>query len=147
MFYCNSLAFTMNVRKLISGSATFSKSSVNVWKFLVHLLLKPGLENFEHYFASLWDDCNCMVVWIFFGIAPNSLGLEWKLTFSSPVAIAEFSKFVGVLGAAPKVPEDLRIEVCNIVQEVVKKTIPKKRIWMKAKWLSVEALQIVEKRR
>jgi len=88
-----------------------------------------------------------MVVWIFFGIAPNSLGLEWKLTFSSPVAIAEFSKFVGVLGAAPKVPEELRIEVCNIVQEVVTKTIPKKRKWMKAKWLSEEALQIVEKRR
>ena len=42
------------------------------------------------------------------------------------MAIAEFSKFVGVLGAAPKVPEELRIEVCNIVQEVVTKTIPKK---------------------
>ena len=41
----------MDVRKLISGSVTFSKSSVNVWKFLVNLLLKPGLENFEHYFA------------------------------------------------------------------------------------------------
>ena len=38
---------------LISGSSAFSKSSLNIWKFMVHILLKPGLENFEHYFASL----------------------------------------------------------------------------------------------
>ena len=58
-----------DVGKLISGSSTFSKSSFNVWKFTVHVLLKPGLENFEHYFASVWDECNCVVVWAFFGIA------------------------------------------------------------------------------
>ena len=38
---------------LISGSSAFSKSSLNMWKFSVHLLLKPSLENFEHYFASM----------------------------------------------------------------------------------------------
>ena len=38
---------------LISGSSAFSKSSLNIWKFTVHTLLKPGLENFEHYFASV----------------------------------------------------------------------------------------------
>ena len=38
---------------LISGSSAFSKSSLNIWKFTVHVLLKPGLENFEHYFASV----------------------------------------------------------------------------------------------
>ena len=38
---------------LISGSSAFSKSSLNLWKFMVHVLLKPGLENFEHYFASM----------------------------------------------------------------------------------------------
>ena len=54
---------------LISGSSAFSKSSLNTWKFMVHILLKPGLENFEHYFASVWDGCNCSVVWTFFGIA------------------------------------------------------------------------------
>ena len=39
-----------------------SKSSLNIWKFMVHVLLKPGLENFEHYFTSMWDECNCAVV-------------------------------------------------------------------------------------
>ena len=43
----------MDVGNLISGSSAFSKSSLNIWKFTVHLLLKPGLENFEHYFASM----------------------------------------------------------------------------------------------
>ena len=38
-------------------------------KFLVHVFLKPCLENFEHYFASVWAGCNCVVVWAFFGIA------------------------------------------------------------------------------
>ena len=54
---------------LISGSSAFLKSSLNIWKFMAHVLLKPGLENFEHYFASVWDVCNCVVVWAFFGIA------------------------------------------------------------------------------
>jgi len=43
----------MDVGNLISGSSAFSKSSLNIWKFLVHVLLKPSLENFEHYFASV----------------------------------------------------------------------------------------------
>jgi len=54
---------------LISGSSVFSKSSSNMWNFTIHVLLKPGLENFEHYFASVWDECNCVVVWTLFGIA------------------------------------------------------------------------------
>ena len=57
------------VGNLISGSSAFSKSSLNIWKFKVHVLLKPGLENFEHYFANVWDESKCMVVWGFFGIA------------------------------------------------------------------------------
>ena len=43
----------MDVGNLISGSSAFSKSSLNIWKFMVYILLKPGLENFEHYFASI----------------------------------------------------------------------------------------------
>ena len=44
---------SMNVGNLISGSSALSKSSLNILKFSVHVLLKPGLENFEHYFASV----------------------------------------------------------------------------------------------
>ena len=58
-----------DVGNLISGSSAFSKSNLNIWNFMVHVLLKPGLENFEHYFTSMWDECNCAVVWAFFGIA------------------------------------------------------------------------------
>ena len=59
----------MDVGNLVSGSSAFSKISLNIWKFSVHILLKPGLENFEHYFTSVSDECNCAVVWAFFGIA------------------------------------------------------------------------------
>ena len=44
-----------DVGNLISASSAFLKSSLNIWKFMVHILLKPSLENFEHYFASLWE--------------------------------------------------------------------------------------------
>ena len=43
----------MDVGNLISGSSAFSKSNLNIWNFMVHILLKPGLENFEHYFAKV----------------------------------------------------------------------------------------------
>ena len=58
-----------DVGYLISGSSAISKTSLNIWKFTVHVLLKPGLENCELYFTSMWDECNCVVVWAFFGIA------------------------------------------------------------------------------
>ena len=48
--FFNNLAYVGN---LISGSSAFSKSSLNIWKFMVHVLLKPGLENFEHFFTSV----------------------------------------------------------------------------------------------
>ena len=67
---------------LISGSSAFSKTSLNVWTFMVHILLKPGLENFEHYFTSVWDECNCVVVWAFFGIA---FLRDWNENWSFPV--------------------------------------------------------------
>ena len=58
-----------HVGNLISGSSVFSKTSLNIWMFTVHILLKLGLENFECYFTSVWNECNCVVVWAFFGIA------------------------------------------------------------------------------
>ena len=48
-----------DIDNLISDSSAFSKSSLNIGKFSGHVLLKPGLENFEYYFASMWDECNC----------------------------------------------------------------------------------------
>ena len=51
-----------DVGNLTSGSSAFSKSNLNIWNFMVHVLLKPVLENFEHYFASVRNECNCAVV-------------------------------------------------------------------------------------
>ena len=56
-----------DVGNLISGFSAFSKTSLNIREFTVHVLLKPGLENLEHYFTTMWDKCNCVVGWPFFG--------------------------------------------------------------------------------
>ena len=74
MFFWNFLTFLVIQRMLaiwflVSLPFLAETSSLNIWKFTVHVRLKPGLENFEHYFASLWDEWTCVVVWAFFGIA------------------------------------------------------------------------------
>ena len=66
----------------ISGSYAFSKSSLNIWKFTIHILFKSGLENFERYFASMWNECNCAVVWAFFDIA---FLWDWNENWPFPV--------------------------------------------------------------
>ena len=58
-----------DVGNLISGSFAFSKSSLNIWKFLDHILLKPSLKDFEHDLASMWNEHIWMTVWTFFGVA------------------------------------------------------------------------------
>ena len=58
-----------DVANLICGSSAFCKTSLNIWMFMVHVLLKPGLENFKHHFMSVWDESNCAIVWAFFNIA------------------------------------------------------------------------------
>ena len=93
-----------DVGNLISGSSAFSQSSLYIWKFLVHILLKPTLKDSKHYFLSMWNMCNCAVGVNILWLCP-SLGLEWKLTFSSPVATAEFFKFAGILNGALSVPQ------------------------------------------
>ena len=71
-----------DVGNLISCSSAFSKSILNIWKFMVHILLKPDLKHFEHYFASMWDECNCVVVWAFFGIV---FFWDWNENWLFPV--------------------------------------------------------------
>ena len=71
-----------DVGNLISGAFAFSESNLNIWKFSVHILLKSSLENFDHYFTSMWNECNCEVVWTFFGIA---LLWEWNENWPFPV--------------------------------------------------------------
>ena len=72
----------MDVGNLISCSSAFSKSSLNIWKFTVHIPLKPCLENFEHYFASMWNECNYVVVWTLFGIA---FPWDWNENWPFPI--------------------------------------------------------------
>ena len=74
--------FSTDVRNLMSGSSAFSKSSLNIWKFTFYLPLKPDLENFEHSLASVWDECNCAIVWTFFGIA---FLWDWNENWPFPV--------------------------------------------------------------
>ena len=77
----------------------FLKSSLNIWKFSVRVLLKPNLENFEHYFARVWNECICVVVWRFFGI---DLLWHWNENWPFPVLwpLLSFSRFAGILSAA-----------------------------------------------
>ena len=88
----------MNVGDLISWSSAFSKSSLHIWKFLVYVLLMPSLEDLGHYLASMWNECNCAVVWTFFRIV---LLWDWNENWPFPILWpAEFSKFTGILSAA-----------------------------------------------
>ena len=102
-----------DVGNLISGSSAISKSNLNIWKFTVHVLLKPGLENFEHDFTSVWwwvQLCGSLsILWHCL-----SLGLEWKLTFSSPLTTAEFSKFADTLSAALSQHHLLGLEIAQL---------------------------------
>ena len=104
-----------DVGNLIPGSSAFSKSSLNIRKFTVYVLLKPGLENFEHYFTSVWDEYNCDIVWAFFGIAflwdwnenwPFP-GLWPLLSFPNLLAI-ECSTFTNLLKKNVQIFKDVR---------------------------------------
>ena len=77
-FFCD----PADVGNLISGSSAVSKSSLYIWKFWVHVLLKPSLKDFEHNLASMWKECNCMVIWTFFGIA---FLWDWNENWPFPV--------------------------------------------------------------
>ena len=82
MFFWNSLAFSMIQRMLAIWSLVPLPFLKPAWTFTVHVLLKPGLENFEHYFSSVGHECNCAVVWAFFGIA---FLWDWNENWPFPV--------------------------------------------------------------
>ena len=70
MFFWNSLVFLYdpaNVGNLISGSSAFSKPGLGIWKFLVHVVLKPSTQDFKHDLTSVGDESNCPMVSTFFG--------------------------------------------------------------------------------
>ena len=80
MCFWNSLAFSMIQRMLaVLSLVPLPKCSLNIWKVTGHILLKPGLENFEHNFASVWDKCSSAVVWTFFDIAFFGIGMKTDL--------------------------------------------------------------------
>ena len=64
----------VNVGSLISSSSSFSKPGLDIWKFLVHIMLKPSMQDFKHDLTSMGDECNCPMVSIFFG---TTLLGEW----------------------------------------------------------------------
>ena len=84
MFFWNSLAFSMiqDVGNLVSASPAFCKTSLNIRKFTVHILLKSDLENFKHYFTRVLDERNCVAVWVFFGFA---FLWDWNENWPFPV--------------------------------------------------------------
>ena len=80
-FYCL-LHDAVNVGNLISASSSSLEPSLYIWKFSVHIMLKPRLNNFEHKLARMWKEHSCMVVWTFFGIA---LIWDWNENWTFPV--------------------------------------------------------------
>ena len=115
-----------DVGNVISDSSAFSKTSLNIWKFTVHILLKTGLENFEHYFTRQ------------FSYDQNQIPYDYMV---------EVRNRFKELDLIDRVYDELWTEVRDIVRETGIKTIPKKKKCRKAKWLSKEALQMAVKRR
>ena len=87
-----------NVGNLISGSSSFSKLSLDIWKFLVHVMLKPGIQAFKHF--SMGDECNCLIVSIFIGI--TLLG-NWNEDCSFPVlwTLLGLLRFADIINTKP----------------------------------------------
>ena len=100
----------VDVGNFISGSSAFSKTSLNIWKFTFHVLLKPGLGMLS--ITLLAREMSAIV--FEHSLAFPFLGLELKLTFPSPVDTAEFSKFAGILSAALSQHHLLGFEIAQL---------------------------------
>ena len=126
----------VDIGNLISGSSAFSKTSLNIWKFSVHVLLKPGLENFEHYLTSVWDECNCAVVWTFFWIAFlwhwNEIWhfpVQWPL-LSFPNLLAYWVQhFHSIIFSQRLIPGPLTPVVSYVLQQVWVQRKPLGKDW------------------
>ena len=104
----------IDVGNLISGSSAFSKSSLYIWNFSVHVMLKPSLKGFEHYLASMWNEYNCMIVLTFFGIA---LLWDWNENWRFPAlwTLLSFPNLLtGILSAALSQHHLLEFEIAQL---------------------------------
>ena len=79
---CRNRCFSGTLLLFWWSSGCWQFDLLKIWKFTVHILLKPGLENLEHYFTSMWDECYCAVLWAFFGIA---FLWDWNENWPFPV--------------------------------------------------------------
>ena len=92
----------MNVGILMSSS--FSKPSLNIWKFLVHIMLKPSMHDFKHDLTTKGDECNCPVVSTFFGIPFLRIGI--KIEFQKNICFINYAKaFVWIMTNCAKLLE------------------------------------------
>ena len=97
-----------NVDSLISGSSAFSKSSLNIWTFSVHIMLKPSLEDFEHNLTSMGDEWNCLVVWTLFSAALlGNLDEDWP--FLVLWTLLSFPNLLSILSTALLTASSYRI--------------------------------------
>ena len=97
----------LDVGNLISGSSAFAKTSLNIWKFMGHVLLKPGMENFKHYFTSVWDECNCMVVWAFLALPFFGIGMKTDLFQSCQLLYDNYTIKFMVYDNCLTIPQEL----------------------------------------
>ena len=102
----------MNVGNLISGSSAFSRPSLYIWKFSIHVLLKPTLKDFEHNLTNMESEHSCPVLQTFF--STDLLGNWDEDTFSSLVATTGFSKFADILSAVVQQPYLLGFEIVQL---------------------------------
>ena len=88
MFFLELTCFSddpAHVGNLIFGFSAFSKTSLSIWKFIAHVLLKPGLDIFDHYFTNVLDECNCILV-------EHSLALPFFEVWSLPTSFISKQK-------------------------------------------------------
>ena len=88
-----------DVGNLISSTSSFSNPSLDIWKFLVHIMLKPSLQDFKHDLTGMGDECDDPMINSFFG--KLFLGIGMRLTFSSSVATAGSSRHADIMNTKP----------------------------------------------